>query len=1103
MSKTSIPSPARSHGAITPRRVRLPPKRTRSLASPILKQTPRLTNIMEDAFQWSPLPQRQSILNDDTDIQEPLRKSWWKNLNENSRDMQELYENMNPPVANNVLDDINIEPSSPEKEFSIEIPDSSDGESIQSIATPQRKNIFSHKESTKQNYFKNMTIVQQKRKYSSQQSSDSDDSINIVPKKIFNYTKDKSIEMLPKELLKNLKKDRANTSSSSIDVPLKCRKSHNLFGKEPKTNPKISDMGLNNVPSASDVDMHEISPKQIFTFNRRSSVKLHVRSSIQSVIDEDWSNPLPSSTMIGSMSDEETPNHKKISEKSVHLQEIQNKSIDQENSLDNTLVRDNNDIIENPNLSKTQLQLKDTSADHNETLVNQSISKNNKSQLKDTSGNHNQTHFNKSIFKETEKSFKNSNNNQIQNDKNCNTSIPANIENEGLGKEHSNMTLKDNTRVSEGTSNSSVNNSGWDSHRTTRKTMRQTFGKDFTPRKSLRTLVMEKTAKRHTVGNFRSQDISKKTNISNIYQTNNTHNKTEPSKYFNYNDPADEPPETDDNKSINEESQINDNLNIIVEINNEIEKQSVVELKNQLVNQEQLAEPNDKDETINQMFNHEGEIYKESSHYDEDDQIADQEEMVVSNNDDEAENRSEENDEVEQFTNDEQNQSIDQEQVAESYNNYEAENSTDVMNQKKKLDCANASQSNDEKQMTEINNEVGNQTEEDEKSEVVVTDDEAEDVVQEELRETTSDMPNESYDKELVAETDHEYEDENISGGEQEEIIEPINDANESACEEQMAESSYDEDTNQTENEREDEVENHSEDEEQEEIIQSDSEQQIEENDDSDNQYNNNASNNDEMSETNDQDSYAEKTNNLLNDNEDISQMPQANSTEYPIFDSTQAKEATKKGVNRQKMAELIEKIRVENAEKKKRFEAEVNDWRKNLKPQNTNTFFKVPQKPAIKRPKPIGNKKVKPADKMFFNVLPPEFFEDIKYKPPKRFQPRNAAWANKHLYTFLEQKLEPKYDYKARVRAEKIVEMIYKFTQDIRRLDVAPEPAVTNLKQEMARLKIIDTHFDFYEFIIDFLPQDIRHKVVPSGVNLIPLPRPSVYSSIVTQTNC
>lgn len=57
---------------------------------------------------------------------------------------------------------------------------------------------------------------------------------------------------------------------------------------------------------------------------------------------------------------------------------------------------------------------------------------------------------------------------------------------------------RESTGLSDGTRDSSAEGSGWDSHRTTRKTLRQTFGKDFTPRKSLRTLVMEKSAKRQT-----------------------------------------------------------------------------------------------------------------------------------------------------------------------------------------------------------------------------------------------------------------------------------------------------------------------------------------------------------------------------------------------------------------------------------------------------------------------------------------------------------------------------------------------------------------------------------------------------------------------------
>lgn len=56
----------------------------------------------------------------------------------------------------------------------------------------------------------------------------------------------------------------------------------------------------------------------------------------------------------------------------------------------------------------------------------------------------------------------------------------------------------DSVDFSNRTTNSSAEGSGWDSHRTTRKTIRQTFGKNATPRKSLRALVMEKSAKRQT-----------------------------------------------------------------------------------------------------------------------------------------------------------------------------------------------------------------------------------------------------------------------------------------------------------------------------------------------------------------------------------------------------------------------------------------------------------------------------------------------------------------------------------------------------------------------------------------------------------------------------
>lgn len=72
---------------------------------------------------------------------------------------------------------------------------------------------------------------------------------------------------------------------------------------------------------------------------------------------------------------------------------------------------------------------------------------------------------------------------------------------------------------------------------------------------------------------------------------------------------------------------------------------------------------------------------------------------------------------------------------------------------------------------------------------------------------------------------------------------------------------------------------------------------------------------------------------------------------------------------------------------------------------------FQVPSK---KRPvKPLKSLATAPKVKKIgsnlisLNDLPPELLEDMKYKPPKRFRPRNASWITNRLYKFLESKLE------------------------------------------------------------------------------------------------
>lgn len=74
MPSTRIPSPARSQGVIsTPRRFK--PRRSRSVCSPVPNMSVRLSTLVTDSYKVSPMPNRQSVLTDETDIEiQPGRK---------------------------------------------------------------------------------------------------------------------------------------------------------------------------------------------------------------------------------------------------------------------------------------------------------------------------------------------------------------------------------------------------------------------------------------------------------------------------------------------------------------------------------------------------------------------------------------------------------------------------------------------------------------------------------------------------------------------------------------------------------------------------------------------------------------------------------------------------------------------------------------------------------------------------------------------------------------------------------------------------------------------------------------------------------------------
>ncbi|XP_053606761.1 enolase-phosphatase E1-like [Plodia interpunctella] len=245
------------------------------------------------------------------------------------------------------------------------------------------------------------------------------------------------------------------------------------------------------------------------------------------------------------------------------------------------------------------------------------------------------------------------------------------------------------------------------------------------------------------------------------------------------------------------------------------------------------------------------------------------------------------------------------------------------------------------------------------------------------------------------------------------------------------------------------------------------------------------------------------KRHTAFNDINDVD-MPRANSTELPeasnVDETVEDPHEISKRTRQTTLEMYLQKIKKQNMEKKKKLEEEV---RNSLTAPSKDILnpFKVPSRPfVLKRAKPAQSKPKTKAIKSTIPIenLPQDLLEDMMYKPPKRFQPSNASWITKRLYKFLETKLEPKYDYKARVRAEKLVETIYSFVKDLRRHDVAPSDAVDALKRELARLCVVETHFDFYQFFHDYLPREVRVKVVPDVVNKLPLPRHGVFADIL-----
>lgn len=101
-------------------------------------------------------------------------------------------------------------------------------------------------------------------------------------------------------------------------------------------------------------------------------------------------------------------------------------------------------------------------------------------------------------------------------------------------------------------------------------------------------------------------------------------------------------------------------------------------------------------------------------------------------------------------------------------------------------------------------------------------------------------------------------------------------------------------------------------------------------------------------------------------------------------------------------------------------------------------------------------------------------------YRAPRL--PRPKHWATDYLYQFLWKRMEPKYKLATRIKSEKFVQELAKIMSFIERRTKYEnyKHELEALMKEMARLGIIRTRNDFYDFCFKFLPYEFRIKVVP-----------------------
>ncbi|KAG7199462.1 hypothetical protein KM043_014088 [Ampulex compressa] len=141
------------------------------------------------------------------------------------------------------------------------------------------------------------------------------------------------------------------------------------------------------------------------------------------------------------------------------------------------------------------------------------------------------------------------------------------------------------------------------------------------------------------------------------------------------------------------------------------------------------------------------------------------------------------------------------------------------------------------------------------------------------------------------------------------------------------------------------------------------------------------------------------------------------------------------------------------------------------------SSVLKAKRKTNLPKPSKPGHKHLTRNAK---SINPAYLVNGNVYKQPKLPRPKN--WVTDRLYRHLWRCMESKYKMKTRVYSEKFIKQLAEVVTIITRRKKYDnyKNELNSLMKEMARLGIINTRNDFYDFCYDYLPYEFRVKAVP-----------------------